>query len=147
MRFRCEIDKFTLQRQMTRVLKMHDYTRSDIGRAAIPRLKECIDHDPGDFEAVYLLGTAAEIAGQQELALANYQKALDLNERPEIYASLGVLQLQMGQYEEAMQNLRQAILFNSYFAMSISSPLREEMLNAALARKELLTERAKQRGR
>jgi len=141
-RYRCEVVK---EESAARVKSAYQYPvamRIEIARAVIPSLRQCADYDPGDFRAPFLLGSAAAAAEQNEMALSNYESALRLNERPEIYANIGLLQLELGRAEDARRNLTRAAIFNTAILASISEPLQSQLYAVARERKErLLRER------
>jgi hypothetical protein len=142
LRYRCEVDKDRLNDRLLRALDRPAHEREAIGRASISRLRECADYDEADYHSRFLLGMAAEAAGQKELALSQYRSALQLNERPEIYTRIGVLQLDARQPDEARRNLLRAVTFNAAFVRAVSPPLRTELLDAARNRQERLREAA-----
>src|SRR5688572_8786526 len=47
-----------------------------VARGAIPRLMRCVESDPSDYEALFLLGRARTVAEQHEAALQAFQASL-----------------------------------------------------------------------
>jgi len=56
--------------------------------------------------------TAADVDGDRAAAIAEYQNALRIDRRPEIYFQLGLLQHEIGRDNDAMNNLVRACAFN-----------------------------------
>ena len=117
--------------------------RIAVARDAIPHLLRCVERDPSDYEALFLIGVARREAEQNDAALQAFSSSLALNERPETYASIALLQLEMGKAEEARRNFRQAVYFNLDMIDYVDAAMREEMQTAALERQARLKERAK----
>lgn len=101
--------------------------RIAVARAAIPRLMQCVEHDPADYEALFLLAVARRDAEQREAALRTFEATLALNERPEIHTNVGILQLEQGRLEEARQNLLRAAYFNIAFSGEVDQALAAEL--------------------
>lgn len=122
-RYQCSVEKKKAELWMETATESSTLARRrTIARGAIERLSRCIQNDPSDFEALFLLAVARSEAGQKEAALQTFEAALDLNERPEIYASIGVLHLEAGRPAEALRNLLPAAYFNLYLARDVVAP-------------------------
>jgi len=143
MRLRCERDKYAIVQRLDYVRDADAYTKNTVAREILPRLRACVEQDPSDFQARFLMAKAATHAGQDQLALSLYQEAADLNQRPEIYASIGLLHLKAGRVNEARENLMRATMFNTHFAGYVAQPLQDELQAAVIARRERLLEEAK----
>src|SRR5215831_1205766 len=74
---------------------------------AIEQLRRTIDMDPSFYNAHWRLGKAYEAKGSVQDALAEYQKARQLNDDPLVLASLGHLLGSSGKREQAMKTLEQ----------------------------------------
>jgi tetratricopeptide (TPR) repeat protein len=107
-------------------------------------LKACMAYDPHDYETLVYFGNAAEASGLLTLALSTYERALALNERPEIYARMAIVQFELGRPEEAQRNLSRASNFQIGYALLVADPVKTIVYDGAIARRERL--RA-QRGR
>lgn len=116
--------------------------RAAIARGVIPRLVRCAEIDPSDHEALFLLGVARNEAEHKELALQAFEAALRLNERPEIYAWLGLLKLEAGRTEEGRADLLEAAHFNYFMIRDLVTPaLAWELYAAGEERREQLAAR------
>jgi TolB-like protein/Flp pilus assembly protein TadD len=89
---------------------------SDLGEAyanarqydqAIEQLRRTIEMDPNFYNAHWRLGKAYEAKGAVQDALAEYQKARQLNDDPLVLASLGHLLGSSGKRDQAMKTLDQ----------------------------------------
>jgi TolB-like protein/Tfp pilus assembly protein PilF len=68
---------------------------------AIAQLRKTIEIDPRFYIAHYYLGQAFQLKGQLTEAIAEYQKAVELNDDPEALAYLGQAYARAGQRDEA----------------------------------------------
>jgi len=76
-------------------------------------LSQVITHQPDNFDALSLLGTAYGSAGQHNEAIIYYERAISVN--PDIaltYVNLGLAQLNKGLEEEANENFQKALSLN-----------------------------------
>jgi tetratricopeptide (TPR) repeat protein len=105
--------------------------------------RHCLDKIPNDPDFHTLLGMNEHLLGRYDEAETNYRRALALAERPETYAYLALLQLEAGRLEEARQNLYHACLFDITLVELVSSPMREEIYAAVIARHKQLGGAAK----
>jgi TolB-like protein/Tfp pilus assembly protein PilF len=71
---------------------------------AIEQLRKTIEIDPRFYLAHYYLGQAFQLKGQLTEAIAEYQKAVELNDDPEALAYLGQAYARAGQHDKA-QNI------------------------------------------
>ena len=74
---------------------------------AIEQLRKTLEMDPSFYYAHYNLGEALEMKGLTENAIAEYQKAIGLNDDPVPQALLGHLYAKIGKKNEARQILQQ----------------------------------------
>src|SRR6266571_2594914 len=74
---------------------------------AIEQLRKTLEMDPSFYYAHYNLGEALEMKGLTENAVAEYQRAIALNDDPVPQALLGHLYAKMGRKNEARQILQQ----------------------------------------
>ncbi len=72
---------------------------------AITQLRKTIEIDPRFYIAHYYLGQAFQLKGQLTEAIAEYQKAVELNDDPEALAYLGQAYARAGQRDEAQKIL------------------------------------------
>jgi len=74
---------------------------------AIRQLRRTIDLDPGFYYAHYLLGVVLELTGNREDAIAEYQRAQELNDDPFVQALLAQAMAKSGNAAQARQVLEQ----------------------------------------
>ena len=105
----------------------------DAGKLAAA-CRECLERFPEDYELHSLLASMQEVLGDLDGAEVSYRKSIRLNERPETYAYLGILELTRGKLDEARANLYYGSLFNLAVAEAVSDPLRTELMEEVMAR-------------
>jgi len=74
---------------------------------AIAQLRRTIEMDPGFYYAHYQLGEALELTGDRDAAIAEYQKARELNDDPFVQALLAQAMAKSGKADEARRVLDQ----------------------------------------
>jgi len=74
---------------------------------AIAQLRRTIEMDPGFYYAHYQLGQALELRGDRNTAIAEYQKARELNDDPFVQALLAQAMAKSGRPNEARSVLEQ----------------------------------------
>ncbi|MEA2326112.1 MAG: hypothetical protein QOE68_1071 [Thermoanaerobaculia bacterium] len=75
-------------------------------------LEDCQCVSPPDVAIPMTRAAAAEVDGDRVAAIAEYQNALRVDRRPEIYFHLGLLQHETGNDNDAIDNLARACAFN-----------------------------------
>jgi hypothetical protein len=75
-------------------------------------LEDCKCVSPPAVGISMTRSAAAEVDGNRVAAIAEYQNALRIDRRPEIYFQLGLLQHETGNDNDAMNNLVRACAFN-----------------------------------
>jgi tetratricopeptide (TPR) repeat protein len=75
-------------------------------------LEGCQCVSPPDVDIPTARAAAAEVDGDRVAAIVEYQNALRIDRRPEIYFQLGLLQHETGNDNDAMNNLVRACAFN-----------------------------------
>jgi len=111
---------FACSREMTRLTQLtdavedtaNDYERTMRARRNLERLSALRAECPTDVRVHMLTGANLEILGRPEDALASYQAALAADQRPEIYAAIGEIQIQLGRPEDAIASYVRAARFN-----------------------------------
>lgn len=89
-----------------------EHERRALALRAIELTHQPLETNPVDYKTLILKGAAEAAAGRGDEALATYRHALTVNERPETYAYMGVLQMERGEVDAAMANLLRAAEFN-----------------------------------
>lgn len=91
-----------------------DYDRLVRARRNLELLAGLRESCPTEVRVPMLTGANLEFVGRAEDALASYQEALRVDQRPEIYVEMARMQLQLGQVDQAVA---------SYVAATRFSPL------------------------
>jgi hypothetical protein len=89
-------------------------------------LEACPCVSPPDVSIPMTRAAAAEVDGDRPTAIAEYQNALRLDRRPEIFFQLGLLQHETGNDNDGMNNLVRACAFNPALADIPDDALRLE---------------------
>lgn len=85
--------------------------------------QECVRVRPHNVNLYMIAALNSRVLGQHNVAIEWYRAALDVDQRPEIYAGLGNAQSQTGDRESAVENLLRANLFWPDTLNSIEDPL------------------------
>lgn len=135
----CNIEKRRAEQFIERSTTIaSDFARQAAAVRAAERMERCAAALPNDWQCHYLAGSLHRAAARKPAAMASYRAALALEERPEIYYVISVLQLENGETEEALRNAEKATTFNVNFADSYAPPLRNELWEKVRERKRLL---------
>ncbi len=139
-RYLCNRAKWSAEEWIERASAIHsDFARQAGARRSIARLERCATACAGDWQVHFLRGVLQEIAGRDTVALASYRAALSLEERPEIYYAMSVLQFKNGEPEEALANAAKAALFNVAFADRFDYQMRARLADQVEERRRRLT--------
>ncbi|HEY2325310.1 MAG TPA: O-antigen ligase family protein [Thermoanaerobaculia bacterium] len=126
--FVAEGKKLQLKSRTEQVLAMGDaYRSAPIARENLARIGEYLAKRPGDVDYLMLRGANDRVLGNYEEARASYEEALRYDRRPELYAEVGVTELQMGRRQEALDALFQAVLFSRVYFESLSPDVVDEL--------------------
>lgn len=138
-RYRCNRDK-AIVNATTILLESGpaDYERTVKARRLAETCRRCLERFFEDYEFHLLLASNQWLMGDFEGAERSYRNSLALNERPETYANLALMQIEMGKTAEARKNLYHASLFHLAACELVTDPLRTEVRQAVLARHERL---------
>jgi tetratricopeptide (TPR) repeat protein len=90
----------------------NDYLTRRTARRVRADLDGCECIDTADVRIPFTLGTASANAGDPRSAIAQYQRALLIDRRPEIYFTLGLAQLEALDRPAAIANLERACTFD-----------------------------------
>jgi tetratricopeptide (TPR) repeat protein len=75
-------------------------------------LEGCQSVSLADVRVPFTLGTASAAAGDARAAIAQYQRALEIDRRPEIYLALGLAQLEALDRSAAIESFVRACTFD-----------------------------------
>lgn len=135
-RLQCNRDKARIQAEAKEFENTGDeYLRTTRARRNIEACRRCVERVPAEYEMWFLLGVNQRVLQQHDEALRSFRQALALNERPETYAEIAVLELERGNVAEARALLVKASMFNMTFSEYVSDPLRREIY-AEVTRKQ-----------
>jgi tetratricopeptide (TPR) repeat protein len=96
-----------------------DYRTRRVARQLRNELANCQCVSPPDVGVFMTRAAAAENDGDRTAAIAEYQNALRIDRRPEIYFHVGLLQHETGNERDAIANLARACAFNPALAADI----------------------------
>ncbi|HEX3110417.1 MAG TPA: O-antigen ligase family protein [Thermoanaerobaculia bacterium] len=126
--FVAEGKKLQLKARTEQVLAMGDpYRTAPIARENLAKIGENLPKRPGDIDYLMLRAANDRVLGNYEDARDSYLEALRYDRRPELYAELGVTELQMGRRQEALDALYQAVLFSRVYLDSLSPDVVDEL--------------------
>jgi hypothetical protein len=91
--------------------RRHMAVAFDAGVRNEPLLARALEHCPHDVALLMLAGSNQVLMNRYENALRYYERALQLDRRPELHVAAGVAQLNLGRREEALQNFATAAFF------------------------------------
>jgi tetratricopeptide (TPR) repeat protein len=111
-----------------------DYRTRRVAHQLRDELEECACVSPPDVAIFMTRAAAAGDDGDRIDAIAEYQNALRIDRRPEIYFRIGLLQHEGGNDRDAIDNLARACAFNPALAADIpDDTLRTATLRRARA--------------
>jgi hypothetical protein len=90
--------------------------------ANLATIKGSLEHCPSDVRLLMIAAANERILLRPERAVSAYQRALQVDERPEIYLELGLTQLSMGNRTEAVANLTRAGRFATQYIYEPEDP-------------------------
>ncbi len=138
-RYGCNRDKAIVNAWTIRLSRgPADYERTTKARELVEMCRRCLERFPNDNEFHLLLASNLLFVGDMEGAEQSFLRSIALNERPEAFAYLGVMQLEQGRTEEARKNLYHGALFNMTVVEAVSEPLRTEVAVAVITRHKRL---------
>jgi O-antigen ligase len=126
--FVCEGKKLQIKTRTEDALGIGESFRSaPVARENIVAIDQCLPRRAGDVDYLMLRAANDRVLGNYESARGSYQEALRYDRRPELYAELGVTDLQMGRRDEALDALFQAVLFSRIYLDSLSPDVAAEL--------------------
>jgi tetratricopeptide (TPR) repeat protein len=138
-RLQCNRDKARIQAEAKEFENTGDeYLRTTRARRNIEACRRCVERVPADYEMWFLLGVNQRVLQLHDEALRSFRQALALNERPETYAEIALLELERGNVDEARALLVKAAMFNMMFSEYVSNPLRREIYVEVLRKQKQL---------
>lgn len=134
-RYACNRDKAIVNSWTIRLSRgSAEFERTSKARELVDLCRRCLEHFPNDNEFHLLLASNLLFLGDTEGAEQSFLRSIALNQRPEAFAYLAVMQLEQGRMDEARKNLYYGALFNMTVVEAVSEPLRTEVATAVIAR-------------
>lgn len=139
-RLECNLAKGRINRELRRMASTGDeFQRAAAARRNVAICRRCMANFPQDHHWPFLLGGNLRILNERDDAMRSFERSLALAERPETYAQIAEVQIELGNIEAARAALLQAVTFQLAYAESVDVPLRTEVENAVYERYERLT--------
>jgi len=143
-RFLCNRTELRLQSRVESTLKIMDEPKARfIARQTLDHVSTCMEVTPGNVNLYMIRAAALRILGRPAEAIADYQHALTLDRRPEIYVNLGGALEEAGREDEAIREsivgvfLQPAMLDAAPDALKLKIDGAIKPLHAAARRREL----------
>lgn len=127
------LDKLALERNTRGAELAEPFVAARTARANILTARQMLQKNPADVDLYMMLASNQRIVGENQEALAAYDEALRVRPRPEIYLTLGQLQLEMGQRDAAIENMARAVRFEEGLAEEIEDPAVREAVEKRVA--------------
>lgn len=96
--------------------------RAEAARVALERIESRLRWFPGAWDARVVAGNVAMLAGRREAALAHFEAALRLAERPETRFNVGMALLALGDQEAGYAHLIRAVKLNPRVVAQVTDP-------------------------
>ena len=146
-RYRANLDRRQIDLLVSRAeASASEAERRALALRAIELTHAPLETNPVDYKTLILKGVAEAAAGRDEAALATWRHSLTINERPETYAYLGVLQMERGEVDAAMTNLMRAAEFNVVMARLVA-PSTQKLIYDELKKQKRLPQPKEQTDR
>jgi hypothetical protein len=127
-RFRCDVEKTRIQAETSQLNERGmRFDRVRHSREMIAVCQRCLELFPHDYHFEALLAANLHLLGLDTAAEESYKRAIALNERPELYARLAVVQLGQQKLAEARRNLVIGSMFSLTAAEYVEQPLQGEV--------------------
>lgn len=141
-RAQCNREKGRIQAEILEFANTgDDYVRIARARRNVEAGRRCIARVPADHEMWFLLGVNQRVLQRSDEALQSFRRALALNERPETYAEIALLELERGNVQLARELLVRAAMFNMTYSEYVSPDLGAEIYLEAERRQKALQRR------
>ena len=102
----CNVVEETVRQSTRRIAGERDQLRvRPFAESNLAQLERCLDICRTDVRLPFLAGVNLMILGRPDAAAAMYRRALEYDQRPEIYAALAKAQVAMGDHDGAVRNL------------------------------------------
>lgn len=128
--FQCNVIKEKAQRTAIEMWGLPLNARAIFtARDHVKDLRKCVLACPADVDMYMTLALHYRLMGRLSEAIESYRKALEYDQRPELFFNLGLVQLELDQRQAALENLVTACRFDIYYADDIPDPeLRQQVV-------------------
>lgn len=141
---RCNIEEKRLQVRTSELISLQQSGTlylSERAASLAARARRHLQACPSNLN-LYLIAAANEtVAGRNEAALDLYQRALEIDRRPEIYFNIGLTMLDLGLQHDAVRILGRAGMFAPQFITEIPDPIIRAEAYAIVHRREVSIQR------
>lgn len=101
--------------------------RTELARQILERSMEWIARCPRDLDIYMIAAASLRELGRSREAISLYQRAAELDRRPEIYLNLGQAQAEAGLIGEAISNLAEAVIFDPSLITEVPGTLQQQV--------------------
>lgn len=132
--YRANLTLATIMQRTMNALNVDAIAAAPVARTNLHDLAEIRTPERLNPDWYLLYGANCEILGQKSEAAGVYSRALEIDQRPEIYVHRGMIMLQLGKMDAAVNDLATAARFNPYVVFDLSGDLRERVAAASRVR-------------
>jgi tetratricopeptide (TPR) repeat protein len=126
--YRCNIFKRAAEASMLSTENLNSpLRRAELARQNLERSQEWIARCPDDLEIYMIAAASLRELGRSEEAVGMYQRAAQLDRRPEIYLNLGQAQAEAGLIGQAIPNLAAAVIFDPSLINEVPATLQQKV--------------------
>jgi O-antigen ligase len=125
----CNVRKNAVYDNTTLMRRAADkYSLAPIARSNLVVLDRCIQGNPLDIDLYMLKAANYRALGLNEEAARAYETALAYDRRPELYYSLGVVELDMNRRPQALQHLLLAVRFSRQYLEDLPTDVQADLM-------------------
>lgn len=122
--FRDNLVMRDVEKRMAIVENVDSYRAMSLARLNLADLDRVAHSHRLDPAWYMFYGANCEILDRWQDAANAYTRALDIDQRPEIYFNRGLVMLHLGQIDQATADMVRAVRFNPFFIDQVSGELR-----------------------
>jgi tetratricopeptide (TPR) repeat protein len=129
--YRANLALATITQRTLNAQNVDSIAAAPVARANLQELSAI--HSPERLDPTWYLlyGANCEILGRNNDAADVYSRALEIDQRPEIYVHRGMVLLQLGRVDAAVADLATAARFNPSIVFELSGNLRDRVAAAS----------------
>jgi tetratricopeptide (TPR) repeat protein len=133
--FRCHRLKSELEQASYRAYEAKTEASRAFARRSIERLTPCLAAVCRDTKVLFLLAINHRTLGEPEVALRYYEQALEIGERPEIFANIADTRLELGEHAAAFEDFVRAASFYPGYLFLIDDPALRRRVRSEVIRR------------